>query len=791
MNAYQQHHIDFCAVFALSEREWEVWCQQWHMYKRDYAIGITHGINPKSDQRYELVCLYLETITRMEIQESPPGKKDAQAWVSFNPPKCTFCAQQYRKYDNVTNAASAAWNHAVSCAETNLQIKGDGPSFPDGNMVCMDYMSVIEAKMTKCGGLDFETNIEWLLTSLVETAIGSRVEFFTSLLASHNLSVKKDAEEQFGVNIPFLKLIANGQIFNTNFFHPRNNLIHANEESKQCQQLLQRWIQVAERVVPWGGLTIVRNDESLPGRGFSFSPNEKMGKVGNYSHPRLHPMLNQKRPGDVWILVPTTSWLPMGSFCGSYGYGLIHPNLINSCVLQMSYASSHPDIGRYPSTACPTGEHAQPNTPEEERASFDMMSIAPNFDLLLEACVAEDMAKTIVRSDIGVRVTLDRSPIKTPGSTGKKKGTSDAVLKQVDVMLASKRFGRWMAEPFGDNVNTPDLRCRARMDLGKHERKNENSLAKLMSRIITHMGAHIRAYRFLCFQTQLGYRQNDPITLDEVSEVIPMIIQQVWLTPRPRSDYEEYLTGGNLHKIAKGFKGKSKLRALWDITGYALQGGTWTNPPTVEMYLYQMATLWSMKAPTDLPSLPGIGGDGVLYQQIDKPTILWNSKYIEGLNVKRIVLDEEEEKGTSTSNKIVPKAVSKAPVITQQPWEPVLGDSVHAFAWWTLSPEETVTVIKEQESRSLKRPASQITEQPPAVKRIQSPKGSVAKKPTTTSKTGVDPPPAKETTKAKTAAITAPVVPVGPDPVIPLPELIGPPAPKQAPIEYTERSDVA
>ena len=296
MNAYQQHHIDFCAVFALSEKEWEVWCQQWHMYKRDYAIGITHGINPKVDQRYELVCLYLETITRMEIQESPPGKKDAQAWVTFNPAKCTFCSQQYRYYDNVTNAVSAAWNHAVSCAETNLRIKGDGPTFPEGSMECMDYMSVIEAKMTKCGGLDFETNIEWLLTSLVETAICSRVKFFKSLIEDHKLSEKRDTEQQFGVSIPFLKLIANGQIFNPNFFHPRNNLIIANEDSKQCQQLLQRWIQAAEKVEPWGGLTIVRDDEALPGRGFSFSPNEKMGKVGKLFTPTIAPYAQPETP---------------------------------------------------------------------------------------------------------------------------------------------------------------------------------------------------------------------------------------------------------------------------------------------------------------------------------------------------------------------------------------------------------------------------------------------------------------------------------------------------------------
>ena len=169
---------------------------------------------------------------------------------------------------------------------------------------------------------------------------------------------------------------------------------------------------------------MVRDNEAFPGRGFSFSAKDKMGKVRNYSHPRLHPMSNQKRPGDVWIMVPTTGWLPMGSFCGSYGYGMIHPNLINACVMQMSYASSHPGITTYPPSHCASGEHAQQAASENERALFDMMSLAPNFDLLLEASTAEDIAKTIVRSDIGARVTLDRSLIKTPGSTGNRKGNS-------------------------------------------------------------------------------------------------------------------------------------------------------------------------------------------------------------------------------------------------------------------------------------------------------------------------------------------------------------------------------
>ena len=432
MKAYQQHHIDFCAAFALTEKEWEVWCQQWHMYKRDYAMGITHGIIPKNDARYEVVCLYLEALTRIEIQEQPPGKRDAKAWVTFNPAKCTFCSQCYKSYDNVVNAASAAWNHVSGCAEANLQIKGDGPLFPEGNMACFDTMSIIEARMTKFGGLDFETDIEWLFTSLVEAAICYRVEFFKSLLENRSVAAKKPNEELFGVNIPLLRLIANGQIFNPNFVHPKDDLKEANQEGEQFQELLDKWIRENTKVTPWGGLTIVQDNSALPTRSFSFSPSEKLGKLKDYSHPRLQPMRNQKRTGDVWILVPTTGCLPMGSFCGTHGYGIIHPNLINASVIQMSYASTHADP---PSSGRPPCEADPEKAPENVRASFDMMSIAPNCDMLLEACTAEEMAKTIVKFDLGMAITLDRSPIKTPGSTANQKGSPEDILRRSTLCL--------------------------------------------------------------------------------------------------------------------------------------------------------------------------------------------------------------------------------------------------------------------------------------------------------------------------------------------------------------------
>ena len=153
-----------------------------------------------------------------------------KAWVTFNPAKCNFCSQCYKTYENLTNAASAALNHATSCAETNLMIKGDGPTFPQGSMALLDCVYIIEAKMTKYGGLDFETNIEWLLTSLVERAVCYRVEFFQKLLDEHKLEDKRRIEEKFGVNIPFLRLIANGQIFNPYFVHPMDDLKEANND---------------------------------------------------------------------------------------------------------------------------------------------------------------------------------------------------------------------------------------------------------------------------------------------------------------------------------------------------------------------------------------------------------------------------------------------------------------------------------------------------------------------------------------------------------------------------------
>ena len=98
------------------------------------------------------------------------------------------------------------------------------------------------------------------------------------------------------------------------------------------------------RVKPWGNLTIVTEDASFPARSFSFSPNEKIGKLKNYSHATTTSHAESEtcwrcavvysNHGDVSLWVHSVEHMDMVSS---------HPNLINASVLQLSFASTHAD----------------------------------------------------------------------------------------------------------------------------------------------------------------------------------------------------------------------------------------------------------------------------------------------------------------------------------------------------------------------------------------------------------------------------------------------------------------
>ena len=67
---------------------------QWHMYKRDYEISRTHLLIPDAGCRYEVVCVYLETLMRLEIIETETREGDLRqraVQIAPNPQYCPYC----------------------------------------------------------------------------------------------------------------------------------------------------------------------------------------------------------------------------------------------------------------------------------------------------------------------------------------------------------------------------------------------------------------------------------------------------------------------------------------------------------------------------------------------------------------------------------------------------------------------------------------------------------------------------------------------------------------------------
>ena len=98
----------------------------------------------------------------------------------------------------------------------------------------------------------------------------------------------------------------------------------------------------------------------------------------------------------------------------------------NAAVIQLSFASSHSDARTH--WATPWDPHPK-ERPNQKRAPFDMMSVAPKFDLQLESGIADHTAKTIVSWGLGPVITDDRSSARAPGSGTETKGTSDDILE--------------------------------------------------------------------------------------------------------------------------------------------------------------------------------------------------------------------------------------------------------------------------------------------------------------------------------------------------------------------------
>ena len=130
---------------------------------------------------------------------------------------------------------------------------------------------------------------------------------FQDLLDNHKLSTKINPDtgtgESFGVNVPMLRRIANGQIF---FLHPLDNLEGMEQDLTKCHELLDKWLEDAAKVKPWGELSLI-TEESL----LTAPP------LPGFSKPfQVPPSAGQSPPPNFWDWMHWKHfWHPLNSVC--------------------------------------------------------------------------------------------------------------------------------------------------------------------------------------------------------------------------------------------------------------------------------------------------------------------------------------------------------------------------------------------------------------------------------------------------------------------------------------------
>ena len=468
---------------------------------------------------------------------------------------------------------------------------------------------------------------------------------------------------------------------------------------------MHEWVADANATEPWGTLIIKKNPADFPASTFSFSPNNRFGPARRLAHPQLHPARFQHRPGDVMIHVPAKGPLPTGSFCGADGYGLIHPNLISASVLQCCIASSQESTNNF---------------------KFDAMALAPNMDLLMSCKDAERVAQTIAQWNCGKSRTDKMEVIKPPGGDMPKDvGTPDwnvHVRSEVGTVFSYEPFREWTSTTV---EQTTEQRRIDRDGVVKILKSTEDSLFGHMAILNTQMGANLRAYHFLRNQEFLGTKPVKKITLLQVKEVVDQIVEWKWVNPAPISSYSKYLPSarGDMTAITSDFRGRKRLKVLWDVTGYEVAKASWSRPRTKEEYFKTLAVFWSMNAPVMLPSLPGIGSDPARIGKTTFPVKMWEEDDRTGCSYTPMSQEELAEPSTPRR----PSLVSDTPDVGPNLWHPLLADSEHAYAWWMLSQDELKTIIAEIQEKTegtTSKPGSSEATPPPKSKSVATPPAS-------------------------------------------------------------------
>ena len=390
---YATLNIDVALLLNVDPSVLQGWWAQVNLIQRDAYIetaAMLAGKGP-SESRFEQVCIYVSSLTQLEATEAISVVKGVESHAATCPvPWCRVCGSRVGKLwetSSIGGTAQSLWSHSGSCMQnmmyttvgdkhiTPLRIPGD--YHPN-----MDHLELIEAQITKEGMLAYESITEASLAGYQEMILFKRREYFDALHTRYNPVML--SKEQGVVNFcyPLMHMIATGQLFEPYVYHPTASGVERRQESEYCLQRLEEWTKlfnwktkIVNMNMDWHGTCM---DSDYVNK---WDRNYTIPDLYPAARPEYHPTNFHIQSNSVRMILPAKGMLPVGSYIGSPGFGLIHPNTITAAVLQNAGFVYEEDN-------------------EDNPMKFDAISLAPNFDIPTGRC--RMMALSGVITDWGI-----------------------------------------------------------------------------------------------------------------------------------------------------------------------------------------------------------------------------------------------------------------------------------------------------------------------------------------------------------------------------------------------------
>ena len=555
-----------------------------------------------SESRFEQVCIYVSSLTQLNATEAISVVKGKESHTATWPvPWCRVCGRTVGKQGETSSVGASAqslWSHCGTCMQnmmyTSVGARHITPlQIPGHYHPNMDHVELIEAQITREGMLAYESITEAALAGYQEMILFKRREYFDALHMRYSPAVIAKEPGVINFCYPLMHMIATGQLFEPYVFHPTASGEDRRAESEYCLEKLDEWISLFEWKSNPENVNMDWEGECMDA--------EYVGKWDrNYSIPDLHPEMRPEchptsfhiHPTSVRMILPAKGMLPVGSYVGSPGFGLIHPNTITAAVLQNAGFVREDDNSNNP-------------------MRFDAISLAPNFDIPTGRCRMMAVSSMITDWEL-----YDCPP------------EEQLVCIPPEDLTPMDLFD-FQNVPVGSTYQD-QLSLQLHRDAFEVAKKytEDQLLSYNMVPMLSDMGTNLRAMLYQHALSRVGLDTN-PLRdmLTKLDLIVEQAIAHSWLNKVDYQQIKQYI--GDHPSLAENYPVRKFRQLIWDVVGCEATLGEWRKFTSEEQRLLLYASFYGVKAPERVPYQKGSQLEDEDYQLIE-PDIEWeyHSQYL-------------------------------------------------------------------------------------------------------------------------------------------------------------------